>query len=96
MKDLGVSFPRAKLWDRVCALLATAFVPLDVRTSWQWYRRALGGRWALTPFGRRWRQVAVCPGPMWSALLGGESVPVGVCFDCPITGEAECHCEVWP
>lgn len=95
MTTSPIPLPRPGAHLRACAALATLFIPRSKRTSWQWYRRAVGGRWALGPNGDRWRPVAACPGPAWSDILGGEPVPVGVCFDDPITGEKECHCEVW-
>jgi len=89
-----IPLPRPGAHLRACAALATLLVPLRTRAEWQWYRRARGGQWSRLIHGR-WRPVKACPGAMWSDILGGEPVPAGLCFDDPITGEKECHCEVW-
>ena len=101
-----IPLPPPGLYLRVCAALALV-VPWRTRYGWQWYRRAIGGRWSRSLSGAGWRRVEQCPGPLTSDILGGESVPLGVCFDervvsledldgNPSRSDAhECHCEVW-
>jgi len=84
----------------------------DAAQRWQWARRAIGGRWSQLPgdgYSWRWVRTPVCLGPIVTRALGGEPVPVGVCFDerennLMVDEEIghfeftahECHCEVWP
>ena len=89
-----IPLPPPGLYLRACAVLARLFVPMRTRHSWQWYRRAFGGRWSLNYAGDRWHSVKACPGAMVADIIGGGPVPAGVCYD-PTTGDAECHCEVW-
>ncbi len=96
----------AGLLLRLCAFLA-AVVPWRTRNGWQWYRRAIGGRWSRHIDGSTWCRAKRCPGALVSEILGGAPVPVGVCFDereaCledgdgnPLRSDAhECHCAGW-
>lgn len=98
----------ARAFVRAVAKTLGAFVPLRMRTSSRLYRRAAGGRWSRSIDGTRWRPREMCPGALYSEVLGGEPVPSGVCFDNTQTGieyhggdpfednASECHCEVWP
>lgn len=101
-----------KRWLRRVVVALACVVPLRRRTSWQWYRRAYGGRWSRNITGERWHPVKCCLGAFHSDILGGEGVPVGVCFDeresklaaVSAMGDEvsyqsdahECFCEVWP
>lgn len=82
----------------VLALLAS-FTPEFIGARWQWYRRAVGGRWCFywyrlhntSPWGGDgWRRVPRCPHLKGASLLHSCS---GYAAECQMDGE--CHCEVW-
>lgn len=79
----------------VLSIFAVLLAPLRRRTSWRWYRRALGGRWSLSLAGR-WQSVKACPSAFHTDILGGEPAPLGCCFETLDGAETECRCEVWP
>lgn len=73
------------------ARVGAAVLPRFVGARWQWYRRALGGRWAREWFEYHglwvWREWPTCPGECnW--------ISDARCSECAL--KRECHCEVYP
>lgn len=87
--------PRAGLYMRLCAALVRPFVSFRRCSSWQWYRRAKGGRWSSSLSGR-WFPVRACPAGIHTDVVGGGPMPAGLCFEFTDGTGVECHCEVWP
>lgn len=74
--------------------LASA-IPFRTSTKWQWYRRAVGGRWSRSTFGD-WYQRGGCPAAFNTEISFGHRVPDGCCSESADGKTTVCACEVWP
>lgn len=83
----GVTGARGPRWlTRVASWL-----PMRPFARWRWFRRAVGGRWALRLTDQRWWCARGCPGEVdtWMVATGMVS------REDYETHRAKCSCEVW-